>query len=267
MDLTEERVVAFTGGIDGILKRLENACPVRVKLLERGQSRLIFEKAPNAAACAVFARHIADRFEKSFLDRTLAREYPEMAKYERREALERLADFEGDASLGAARRLEALRGSLQHYFAENKFMNFQGFCAFRTGEYQEILRRVADELASDYYTRREYDEYIGLLRYFVQTTGDRPETASVIVCENGKYQIFDEEENDITMVCFEDFREEIDEAEILFDDLLLSVLVTLAPRAITVYGRENIKNRELFATLGAVFGRVSYGRRETGDKL
>ena len=72
------------------------------------------------------------------------------------------------------------------------------------------------------------------------------------------YTVLDENNEDITEKCIADFGGVEETPYENFDDLLISVLITLAPEKIVIHNGENIKNRELFDTIKRVFGKVEY---------
>ena len=101
---------------------------------------------------------------------------------------------------------------------------------------------------------REYEEFIRLLKYFVSIQENRPPAVNVLVRAEGVYELFDSNGRNITKKCLMEFlTDENVISEVNFDDLLISMLITLAPKKIIVHGSEKITNKELFLTIERVF--------------
>ena len=65
------------------------------------------------------------------------------------------------------------------------------------------------------------------------------------------------EEKEITNECIHEYVNEISEGEINYDDLLVSSLITFAPRKIIIHSSGRFRNKELMETIKNVFsGRV-----------
>ena len=65
--------------------------------------------------------------------------------------------------------------------------------------------------------------------------------------------MLDNDENEITNECIQDFTNEVNVGEINYDDLLVSSLITLAPKKIMIHNINRIENKELLETIKNVF--------------
>ena len=128
----------------------------------------------------------------------------------------------------------------------------------RKSVHYHVVIEETDELVDIYYLNREYEDFIELLKYFVSVQDSRPELVYIRVLSNGTYQIFDKNKNDITKKCLYEFSTADDMNDVSFDDLLISILITLAPEKMIVENSKNIKNVQLFETIERVFENVVY---------
>ncbi len=208
----------------------------------------------------VVAEYIIDRYEIRMLRRILEEDYSDLSVIQKREVLKSIECCGDDPDVGYQARKQAVLLSIYDYLKEERIMLMDGFVAFRLKEYEVLLSRLAEKLVERYVAHKEYEEFVGLLRYFVNIQSPRPAMAHVLVERGGGYVILDENGKDITARCFADFVEgEALLTEEAYDDLLISVLITLAPEKIVVHNREDIKNHELFSTISQVFdGKISY---------
>jgi len=100
---------------------------------------------------------------------------------------------------------------------------------------------------------REYREFIRLLRYFVDIQEPKFNAVHIIAGYDNKYVLLDENKNEITNECLQEFVNDIPEGEINYDDLLVSSLITMAPRKLVIHGAKSFRNKELLETIKNVF--------------
>jgi putative sporulation protein YtxC len=143
------------------------------------------------------------------------------------------------------------------YFDNSNNIILDGFVNFRLKEYIKDLEEVVDKAVDDFLMDREYREFIRLLRYFVDIQEPKIDTVHVIVSYDNHYTLLDGSKNEITNECIQEYVNEISEGEINYDDLLVSSLITFAPRKIVIHSSGQFRNKELLETIKNVFaGRV-----------
>ena len=130
--------------------------------------------------------------------------------------------------------------------------------AFRLREYLKILERTAQKLLELHETEQEYKEFISLLKYFVTVQEERPRLTHLVIDEQCIYTLLDEKKQDITEKSIREFVYPLDATHENYDDLLLSVLITLAPRKLIVHRPENMQNKDLLDTIVSVFSNVEF---------
>ncbi len=209
---------------------------------------------------SVLAEYIIDRYEPQMIKRLLKESYPSLPPAQKRNILRGIEVYADDPDIGYSARKKAVVLSLYDYLREDSDMLLDGFVAFRLKEYESMLENMVERLVDDCITQREYEDFIDLLKYFVSVQEIRPSLAHVVVTIDGRYCIVSEQGENITQRCLSDF---VDCSNIPentnFDDLLISMLITLAPQKIMVHNAENIRNPELFQTIKQVFaGQIAY---------
>jgi len=202
----------------------------------------------------VVAEYIIERYETRMIRRILEEKYSDLSIVQKREIMKNIFCYTDDSEFGYNARKQAILLSVYDYFNEESLMLIDGFVTFRLKEYEALLDRLTERLVEDYITHKEYEEFIELLRYFVSMQQTRPELIHVCVRPDSGYAIIDEAGQDITARCFSDFAEgELLLTEEAYDDLLISVLITLAPQKILIHNASAITNHELFDTIDRVF--------------
>lgn len=136
-----------------------------------------------------------------------------------------------------------------------------GFLNFRLKDYRLQLSEVIDKVADDFMLELEYQEFIRVLRYFVDVQQPRVEEAHVVITSFGLFKIYDSHGKIID--------NQYQESDLLFnrngyesgslnnEDLLISALITIAPYNVMVHSTNHARDQEALETIKSVFdGRV-----------
>jgi putative sporulation protein YtxC len=151
------------------------------------------------------------------------------------------------------RRRNIIIKKLLDYFESSNTIILEGFVNFRLKDYIKDLEEIVDKAVDNFLMEREYREFIRLLKYFVEIQEPKFDTIHVVVGFDGKYSLFDETQREITNECLQEFTNDIPEGDINHDDLLVSSLITLAPRKLLIHCIGQFKNKELLETILNVF--------------
>lgn len=126
------------------------------------------------------------------------------------------------------------------YLQTEHIINIEGFVAFRLQEYISEIENTLDFAVNELIVEREYEQLIDGLVLYIELQVPLIDTVN-IVCDHDKYIVSDSKGNEIFTL-------------IHYDDVLLDVILTLAPRSIIIIHSELFSNRELLDTLIKVFG-------------
>lgn len=139
------------------------------------------------------------------------------------------------------------------YFEHSNSVILDGFVNFRLKDYVKDLEEIVDKAVDDFLMEREYKEFIRLLRYFVDIQEPKFNVIHIIAGYDNKYILLDENKHEITNECLQEFMNDLPEGEINYDDLLVSSLITMAPRKLIIHGTKGFRNKELLETIKNVF--------------
>lgn len=210
------------------------------------------------------ADYIIRQYEERLITRIINSNYCYFNTAEKKEILEkaltvvRNEDKNFFNSLFLIRRRNVIVRQLMDYFENSNNIILDGFVNFRLKDYIKDLEEIVDKAVDDFLMDREYREFIRLLRYFVDIQEPKFDTVHVVVGYDGKYMLLDDSKREITNECIQEYASEISEGEMNYDDLLVSSLITFAPRRIIIHCTGQFKNRELMETIKNVFtGRVT----------
>lgn len=137
---------------------------------------------------------------------------------------------------------------------ENHEINIDGFITFRMRELRKDIEDIIDKVVEKYMVEKEYKEFIKLLKYFVDIQDSKIEEINLIALSAGGYMVTDSDGKDI----FPTFLNELSDCKIGVDanieDIIISGLITSAPKKIIIHKKEECKNKEFIETIKNVFG-------------
>lgn len=136
---------------------------------------------------------------------------------------------------------------------ENKEINIDGFIRFRMKELTDNIENIIDKVVEKYMVEKEYDEFIKLLKYFVDIQESKMSEVNIIIHKNGEYSVNDENGKDVTVEMISDFKMDKYTRGSNIEDFLISALITNAPKKVIIHSVQNCKNKEFIKTIESVF--------------
>ena len=148
-----------------------------------------------------------------------------------------------------------IQEKLYQYFLEEQTdtIVLEGFIRFRLVNCLEELEWLVDSVVDEFLIQKEYENFISMLKQFVNAQIPLVRTLHVCPEKNGRYVLYDENLKALTESQILGLEPDEFEGYVNDDDLLLSALVSLAPKKILVHNSGNIKNKQLFDTIHKVF--------------
>lgn len=137
---------------------------------------------------------------------------------------------------------------------ENNEINVGGFVRFRMKELIEEIEMIVDRVVEKHMVEKEYNEFIKLLKYFVEVQESKLDEVNIFINKNGSYSIVDGNNKDIYNLFLDDLNEFNNSImNVNKDDLLISGLITNSPNKIIIHGIENSLNDEIIETIKQIF--------------
>lgn len=137
---------------------------------------------------------------------------------------------------------------------ENNEVNIKGFLTFRMKEMTPDLESIIDKIVEKFMVEKEYNEFIKLLKYFVDVQESKINEVNILIDKDGNYVVRDEFENDILSNLVNELYDSRISSKVSSEDLIISGLITSAPKKIVIHCVENSRNKELTETIKNVFG-------------
>ncbi|MGE5627722.1 MAG: putative sporulation protein YtxC [Solirubrobacterales bacterium] len=139
---------------------------------------------------------------------------------------------------------------------ENREINIEGFITFRMKELNSDFAYIVNRIVEGYMVEREYEEFIKLLKYFVDMQEPKVNLVNIIIDEMGDYKYRDGKNKDIKKSLYNEIYD-LNEEDSDGDDMLISLLIANSPKRIVIHKVENAINEEIIDTIVKVFsGRV-----------
>ncbi len=159
-----------------------------------------------------------------------------------------------ETSVYCLNRINSIIESIKSFLSENGYININGFIRFRMKTMINTIEDIVDKIVERYMVEKEYNEFIKLLKYFVEIQECKIEEIDLKILNNGLYEIKNSSGEDV----FKDFLKEIsdntEDGAVNVEDIIISGLITNAPKKIRIFNEVKCKNKEFLNTIKSVFG-------------
>ena len=146
-----------------------------------------------------------------------------------------------------------IKQSILNFLSTNSYVDLSGLIQFRLIEYKKLLSELIEKVINDFKVQNEYKEFIEMLKFFVDTQKNRISKLHIIFEKDGEYTLLNEQNKDITTECFKDFIHEKQNHSLSNEDLLISSLITLAPKKIIIHLTGEYYNKKILTTIEQIF--------------
>lgn len=157
-------------------------------------------------------------------------------------SLENKGPIPGSSFYCRMSRKRKVLGKLQDFLSNNNQIIIEGFIRFRLKEYLKELEEIVDTTVDDFLLEKDYKEFVQLLKYFISIQNTHIELVHVVFYRDGFFKLFDEQKKEIESGILEEMFQELLHWEISYEDLLVTILVSLAPRQIVFHGTADESN-------------------------
>lgn len=116
----------------------------------------------------------------------------------------------------------------------------QGFITFCMQDYLTEIKFALEVALEEIKSEKEYTEFVNLLRYFVDSQVPRIYEVNLRMEENGVFHLWDGDGLKIEDNYMSYYLEDILLDEINLDDVLISILITIAPRRLIIHAGDRL---------------------------
>lgn len=158
-----------------------------------------------------------------------------------------------DSSIYCLNRKNNIINKIKSCIEESDEINIDGFITFRMKELLENFQNIVDKIVEVYLVEKEYNEFVKLLKYFVEVQDSKIEELNILIDEKGIYSLKDKLGKDL----MDEFANEILGSKmgttVNMEDMIISGLITSSPEKIIIHGITNSLNKEFIETIKNVF--------------
>lgn len=148
-------------------------------------------------------------------------------------------------------RKNKIAHKIMEYLYSHNNLVIEGLINFCMPDYLTDLRFAVDLACEELRNEKEYNDFVRLLRYFVDTQPSCIQEVNLRMDTDGLFWLWDGQGINIEEKFFDCFDLFIDELSL--DDLLVSILITVSPRRIILHNAEHL-NTEPVKMIRKVFG-------------
>lgn len=152
-----------------------------------------------------------------------------------------------------------LRMPLSAYLEQEKHVQLYGFVTFRMKEYFTVLDSDLELVVDEFLVKKEYLEFIKLLKFFVEVQESKYDVVHILPTDGYHYLMLDERGQPVQADDLEDAACEVAVLGLNENDMLLSTLISIAPKQIVIHHQAQFFSREILETIDSVFaGKVVF---------
>lgn len=205
------------------------------------------------------AEHILNEWEDRLIGKEIQRSTRNIITDERQivyakaaQFLRRCNDNESLNLLMNYGRKNRIAHRILEHFHNNDLMVVEGFINFCLQDYLTEIRFAVELAIEELKNEKEYNDFVTLLRYFVDSQIPRIHEVNVMMDENGIFNLWDGDGVKIEENYMSYYLDDMLLNEINFDDILISILITIAPRRIILHNAAELGS-EPVETIKKVF--------------
>ena len=135
---------------------------------------------------------------------------------------------------------------------KNNYINIDGFIKFRIKSCLNDINKICNKGIEEYLIKKNKDEFISSLRYFVEVQEERIDLLKIHILKNGSFVFYDK--NDNILENDKDTTNIVIRENFNYEDLLISTLLTWCPREMVIYDDlENNLSKDIIETVKSIF--------------
>ena len=207
----------------------------------------------------VITNLIIENLENKLINKIIYEDYEQELSFKEKELIKQDSKKYIEANNNTSNLIQKseLKSEVKKHLQEYRVLNIEGFIRFRLKDYIKKLKLIIEKSVDNYNIDREYNEFINLLRHFVDLQEPKIKTVNIVKMKENSYKLLDSNKNNIEseylQECVKDMLEQDEEFE--FEDLIVSALVNISPNEIVLHFRDEM----IEETLEEIFeGKLSF---------
>ncbi len=151
------------------------------------------------------------------------------------------------------RRSNKIANEIEEFVQQESYLDISGFMTFRMSLYKKELTDVVEYAMDEFILDQQYEEFITLLKYFVQLQETKVELVHLIQQKGSSFALYNEQLKPLALHQEHDrIVAEMLETEINIEDIVISSLITASPQQIVIHAK-HIED-QVIRTVKIIFG-------------
>ncbi|MGI5921849.1 MAG: sporulation protein YtxC [Syntrophomonadaceae bacterium] len=207
----------------------------------------------------IIAEHIIFQWEDTIIWKEIFRKFRRASLQDKNAILDKAIAFlkkcNGNESLNMLMnfgRKNKIAHRVLEYIYDNDFLVVEGFINFCLPDYHKEIKFAIDLAYEELKNEKEYNEFIKLLRYFVDSQPAKTTEVNLLMEDNGFY-LWDGKGIRIKEDFLSSYLDDILSDDISLDDILISILITIAPRRIIIHSNDQAADSSSVEMIKNVF--------------
>lgn len=150
---------------------------------------------------------------------------------------------------------DAVYKRVYNHILHNDYLDIDGFVTFRIKDFTKYIPIVSDLAIEEYMMQRDQEEFINVLKYFIDMQEEKIDYLKVHIIESNYIALYDKKGNRIDNIDDEDIINMAIQENLNYEDFLISTLLTLCPKKIEILDSSNNEGSiEIIETIKSIFG-------------
>jgi putative sporulation protein YtxC len=208
----------------------------------------------------ILAEHILSEWEEKLIRKEINRNCKPLSVDEKEGVFSRAREFirncHNSESLNLLMnygRKNRIAHRIFDHIENCQHLAIEGFINFCMQDYLTELRFAVELAREELKNEKEYNEFIKLLRHFVETQSPKVYEVNLTMGHSGVFSLWDENGTNIEKNYINYYLSDMIYDDINLDDLLISILITIAPRRIVLHQTNGLSFSEPVKIIKKVF--------------
>ncbi|MDU4698576.1 MULTISPECIES: putative sporulation protein YtxC [Paenibacillus] len=202
------------------------------------------------------AEYIIDVKEAEIATRVMKRDYSFESREEAQQVqqmVDRLLAEEGTETGGSREERKTLvQKAIREYLQTSNDLHLDGFALFRLKSYEDKLREIVDFAVDEFLLDKQYEEFIGLLQYFVYFQEPLTPLVHLMHKHGHEFAILNEQFTPVHVPASGGVVARIADQEMQMEDVIVSTLISLSPDKILIHTQD--PDALVITTISRIFG-------------
>lgn len=201
------------------------------------------------------AEYIVSVKEEELAGRVMKRDYSFESRDEAlqvKQMVDRMLTEGTEAGGSREERKSLVQEALREYLQASSELHLDGFATFRLKAYEDKLRDIVDFAVDEFLLDKQYEEFIGLLQYFVYFQEPLTPLVHLMHKHGHEFAILNEQFTPVHVPASGGVVARIADQEMQMEDVIVSTLISLSPDRILIHTQD--PDAQVIETLSRIFG-------------